>query len=194
MTASPRELLVVAGEASGDLHGAALDERHQHVAFQYVQAQVHPQGQEQLGRADRQKPVTEGVDFLAIDVSDRAVGPDAQVAGHELHADHGSGLERRTVPHPRIYTPPGGNALPGLEPESAQLRCEFFNGGAREAHSAGHRLGVRPAAAGELEMSDRLQSPATVDGRLWERLGTILRECKPYLAALLAVLAQGSPS
>ena len=43
--------------------------------------------------------MAEGVDAVAVDVGDGAVGADAEIAGHELDADHGAGLEVGGIAH-----------------------------------------------------------------------------------------------
>ena len=51
------------------------------------------------GGADIEEAVAEGVDAIAVDVGDGAVGADGEIAGHHLDADHGAGLEVGGIAH-----------------------------------------------------------------------------------------------
>ena len=53
----------------------------------------------QRGGADVEEAVAEGVDAVAIDVGDGAIGADGEIAGHQLHADHGAGFEVGGIAH-----------------------------------------------------------------------------------------------
>ena len=75
----------------------------------------------------------EGVDAIAVDVGDGAVGAHREVAGHELNADHGAGLEVGGIAHGGLDLAAGGNALPRLEAEGAQLGRKGVEGGAGES-------------------------------------------------------------
>src|SRR5205814_1404947 len=82
--------------------------------------------------ADSEKPMAEGVDATAIDVGHRAIGADAEVAGHQLHADHGTGLEVGWVAHGPFDFAAGSDALAGFQAEGVQLGSERVERGACE--------------------------------------------------------------
>ena len=63
----------------------------------------------QLRIAHREKAVTEGVEFVAIDPGDGAVGPGGHVARHQLHRDHRARLQL-----PRITLGARPSAAQGL--------------------------------------------------------------------------------
>ena len=94
----------------------------------------------QRGGADVEEAVAEGVDAVAVDVGDGAVGADAEVAGDELDADHGAGLEVGGIAHAGFDLGAGGDALARLESERAELGREGVEGGAAES-AEGERRG-----------------------------------------------------
>src|SRR4051812_47307712 len=84
--------------------------------------------------------MAEGVDAIAVDVGDGAVGADREIARHHLDADHGAGLDVGGVAHAGRDLSTRGNALAGLEAEGAELRREGVERGAAEA-AEGERRG-----------------------------------------------------
>ena len=84
--------------------------------------------------------MAEGVDAIAVDVGDGAIGADGEIAGHQLDADHGAGLEVGGVAHDWFEFAAAGDALARFEPEGAELGGEGVEGGAAEA-AEGERRG-----------------------------------------------------
>ena len=83
--------------------------------------------------------MAEGVDLIAVDVGDGAIRADAEVAGHELDADHGAGLDPGGVAHAGAGGSAGGEGLGGFEAQAAKLRGEGIEGGAGESGEGDRR-------------------------------------------------------
>jgi hypothetical protein len=62
--------------------------------------------------------MAEGVDAVAIDVGDGAIGADGEIAGHHLDADHGAGLEIGGIAHGGRDFAAAGDALAGSSPRA----------------------------------------------------------------------------
>ena len=77
--------------------------------------------------------MAEGVDAIAVDVGDGAIGADREIAGHQLDADHGAGLEVGGIAHGGLDFAAAGDALAGFESEGAELRREGIERGAAES-------------------------------------------------------------
>jgi hypothetical protein len=77
--------------------------------------------------------MAEGVDAIAVDVGDGAVGAHVIVAGEKLDADHGAGLDVGGIAHGVGELAGGADGLAGFEPERAELRREGIEGGAGES-------------------------------------------------------------
>ena len=89
--------------------------------------------------------MTEGVHAGAIDIGDRAVGAHAQVAGHELDADHGAGFEVGGISHPGWDVSAAGDALPRFQPQRPELRPEGLQGLLAEAAEGDRRGDIHQA-------------------------------------------------
>ena len=72
------------------------------------------------------------VDAVAIDMGDGAVGPEREIAGHELDADHGPRLEIGGIAHARRNLGAPADALARLQPESPKLGAKSIERGAAE--------------------------------------------------------------
>ena len=90
--------------------------------------------------ADGQEAVAEGVDVVAVDVGDGAIGAHAEVAGHQLHADHGAGLEVGGIAHARVrFCRRPVTPWRGSRPSGAELRRESIERGAGESAEGDRR-------------------------------------------------------
>ena len=66
--------------------------------------------------------------------------PTREIAGHQLDADHGAGLEVGGIAHAGLDFAAAGDALARFEAEGAELGREGVEGGAAEA-AEGERRG-----------------------------------------------------
>ena len=95
----------------------------------------------QRGGADIEEAVAEGVDAIAVDVGDGAVGADADrspAISWTLIME--PGLRSAGLPMAGSILAAAGDALAGFEAEGAELRREGIEGGAAEA-AEGERRG-----------------------------------------------------
>src|SRR5579883_2811108 len=106
--------------------------------------------------------MSEGVDAVPVDIGDRAICAHAEVSGHELHADHGAGLERRRIAQARAQAATSGNPLSRLQADGAQLGCEMLDGSPREP-GEGERRGdiLEPRTSGKYPLP-----PGEVTGQI----------------------------
>ncbi len=70
--------------------------------------------------------MAERVDPVPVDSGDRAVGPHAHVAGHQLDADHRPGLQLRRIAHAVLRRAAGRNPLLRFESELTQTGGKLF--------------------------------------------------------------------
>ena len=104
-------------------------------------------GEGQGGGADIEEAVAEGVDAVAVDVGDGAVGADAESPDMSCTLIMEPGLRSAGLPMPGSSLAAGGDALARLESEGAQLRREGVEGGAAEAAERKRRRDIDHARA-----------------------------------------------
>src|SRR5579883_38949 len=90
-------------------------------------------GEGEFGGSGGKKSVAEGVDTAAVDGGNGSIGSDAEVASHQLDADHGAGLEAAGVAELIGRIAAAGDALEGIHAEFFQFRAEMAEGGGGES-------------------------------------------------------------